>query len=193
MRLQTIFRPLFPALICLIALAGCTISTSDKGNGKKDDVDIRTPFGSLSVKNGSSDIKDTGLSAYPGARVKQDSDDDKHSANVNISSSLFGLKVVALKFESDDSTDKVLAFYRKDMGKYGKVLDCSGGFNMNFHHHDKNADVTCDNSEVGDHEYKQELKVGTENNQRIVAVRQRNNGSEFAMVYVRAWGNGDTN
>lgn len=174
-------------------LTGCTISTHDKGDGKKDDVDIRTPLGSLSVKQGSSDVKDTGLTAYPGARLKQDSGDDKHSANVNISSSLFGLKVVALKYESDDSADKVMAFYHKDMGKYGKVLDCNGGFNMNFHHHDKNADVACDSSDPGDHEYKQELKVGTENNQRIIAIKPKSNGSEFVMVYVRAWGNGDTN
>jgi hypothetical protein len=178
--------------ICLMSFTGCTISTHDKGDGKKDDVDIRTPFGSLSVKQGSSDIKETGLTAYPGARAKQESDDDRHSANVNISSSLFGLKVVAMKFESDDPSDKVLAFYRKDMGKYGKVLDCNGGFNMNFHHHDKNTEVTCDNN-VGDHEYKEELKVGTENNQRVVAVKPRNNGSEFALVYVRAWENGNTN
>lgn len=180
-------------LLCLMSLAGCTISTHDKGDGKKDDVDIRTPLGSLSVKQGSTDVKETGLTPYPGARIRQDSDDDKHSANVNISSSLFGLKVVALKFESNDSADKVLAFYRKDMGKYGKVLDCNGGFNMNFHHNDKNAEVTCE-GDGGDHEYKQELKVGTENNQRIVAIKPKANGTEFAMVYVRAWGNnGDTN
>ena len=64
------------------------------------------------------------------------------------------------------------------------------------HHNDKNADVTCDSSDAGDHEYKQELKVGTENNQRIVAIKPKGNGSEFAMVYVRAWGNNkkeDTN
>ena len=36
----------------LLALAGCSVTTHDKGNGKKDDVDIKTPFGSLSVKEG---------------------------------------------------------------------------------------------------------------------------------------------
>ena len=131
-----------PAILFLLALAGCSVTTHDKGNGKKDDVDIKTPFGSLSVKEGASDVKDTGLSPYPGARVaKSDDDDDRHhSANVNISSSLFGLKVVALKYESDDPSDKVLSFYRKEMGKYGKVVDCTGGFSMNFHHHDKDAE-----------------------------------------------------
>jgi len=179
--------------MCLISLAGCSVSTHDKGDGKKNDVDIRTPFGSLSVKEGSSDIKDTGLSLYPGARIKQDSDSEHHSANVNISSSLFGLKVVALKYETDDPADKVLGYYRKEMGKYGKVIDCTGGFNMNFHHHDANAEVSCDDRNGSDHEYREELKVGTENNQRIMAIKPMNNGSEFALVYVRAWEHKETN
>ncbi|HWS18665.1 MAG TPA: hypothetical protein VN223_11645 [Candidatus Elarobacter sp.] len=179
---------------CVVALAGCTVTTHDKGDGKKDDVDIRTPFGSLSVKEGASDVKDTGLSPYPGARLASDKDDEhRHSANVNISSSLFGLKVVALKYESDDASDKVLAFYRKEMGKYGKVVDCTGGFNMNFHHRDKDAEVTCDDHNGSGHEYKEQLKVGTENNQRILAIKPKNSGSEFTLVYVRAWGNSDTN
>jgi hypothetical protein len=179
--------------LCLIALAGCSVTTHQKDNGKKDDVDIRTPFGSLSVKEGTTDVKDTGLALYPGARAKKDSDDEHHSANVNISSSLFGLKVVALKFESDDPSDKVLGFYRREMGKYGTVVDCTGGFNLNFHHRDKDAEVTCNGNEGSGHEYKEELKVGTENNQRIMAVKSRGNGSEFALVYVRAWESKDTN
>jgi hypothetical protein len=179
---------------CVVALAGCSVTTHDKGNGKKDDVDIRTPFGSLSVKEGASDVKDTGLSPYPGARLASDKDDEhRHSANVNISSSLFGLKVVALKYESDDASDKVLAFYRKEMGKYGNVVDCTGGFSMNFHHRDKDAEVTCDDHNGSGHEYKEQLKVGTENNQRILAIKPKNSGSEFTLVYVRAWGNNDTN
>jgi hypothetical protein len=186
-------RTTLSGLLCIAALAGCSISTHDKENGKKDDVDIRTPFGSLSVKQGSTDVRDTGLSLYPGSREKKDSDDEHHSANVNISSSLFGLKVVALKFETDDPSDKVLAFYRKEMSKYGKVVDCTGGFNMNFHHRDKDAEVSCNENEGSSHEYQKELKVGTENNQRIMAIKPRNNGSEFSLVYVRAWEHKDTN
>jgi hypothetical protein len=186
------FHPLLLGLACFVMVTGCSITTHDKGNGKKDDVDIRTPFGSLSVKEGNSNVKDTGMALYPGAHEQKDSGDDHHSANVNISSSLFGLKVVAMKFASDDPSDKVLDFYRKEMGKYGKVVDCTGGFNMNFHHHDKDAEVTC-NNDSHDHDYKEELKVGTENNQRIMAVKPKDNGSEFTLVYVRAWDNTEKN
>jgi hypothetical protein len=190
--LQGTSQAILAGIFCLVGFTGCSVTSHDKGDGKKDDVDIRTPFGSLSVKEGNNDVKDTGMTLYPGAHPVKDSDEDKHSANVNISSSIFGLKVVVLKFASDDPSDKILAFYRKDMGKYGKVLDCTGGFNMNFHHHDKNADVTCE-GDGSDHEYKEELKVGTENNQRIAAVKTRGSGSEFTLVYVRAWESKDTN
>jgi len=181
--------PAFIAAFSILMLTGCSITTHDhdKNHAGKNDVDIRTPFGSLSVQEGGTNVRDTGLTLYPGARAKNDGDDKHHSANVNISSSLFGLKVVAAKFQSDDASDKVLIFYRKEMGKYGKVVDCTGSFNMNFRHRDKDAEVTCSDRTGSDHEYKEELKVGTENNQRIVAVKPSGSGSEFVLVYVRAW------
>jgi len=179
---------IFPAFVALAVLVGCSVSTTkDSETGKDKNVDIRTPFGSLSVKQGASDPKETGLAAYPGAQIKNDSDDHEGSANVNISSSFFGLKVIALKYQTNDAPDKVVAFYRKDMSRYGKVIECTGGFNMNFHRRDKDDEVSCDDHHGSDHDYKQELKVGTEHNQRIIAVKPSATGAEFAMVYVRAW------
>jgi hypothetical protein len=171
----------------LVALSGCSISTSrDSRTGQDKDVDIRTPLGSISVHKGESDPKATGLALYPGAQLKKDLGGDESGANVNISSSFFGVKVVALKYQSSDSPDKVLSFYRKEMAKYGKVVDCTGGFTFRYRHHDKDSEVTCDDHNGHSHEYSEELKVGTENNQRILAIRPSGNGSEFALVYVRA-------
>lgn len=194
----------FSLLIALaLAMAGCSISTresnghnnaGDSSSDKNKDVDIRTPFGSLSVHEGTMEAKDTGLSAYPGAQIKKSPHHDgDSSANVNISSSLFGMKLVVLKYETKDSPEKVLGFYRKEMGKYGKVVDCKGSFNMNFNPRDKNDnEVSCDREDHGSGEYKQELKVGTENNQRIVAIKPVGDGSEFALVYVRAHNDKET-
>src|SRR5260221_5693876 len=161
------FRAILAGFLCVVAVAGCSITTHDKGDGKKDDVDIRTPFGSLSVKEDATNVKDTGLSPYPGARLAKDEDDKHHSANVNISSSLFGLKVVALKYESDDASDKVLAFYRKEMGKYGKVVDCTGGVKINFHPPGKNSAVTRDDTNSPVPRYKKKHNGGTKKNKRI--------------------------
>ncbi len=184
------------AAIAAVFVTGCVVSThkdrSEQGSENKD-VDIRTPFGSLSVRS-APDVKETGLALYPGAKVKKDDEHDG-GANVNISSSLFGVKVVALKFQSDDPPDKVLSFYRKEMGRYGKVVECTGGFNLNFHPHDrrdKDAEVTCNGHDSSGHDYKQELKVGTESNQRIMAIKPSGKGSEFALVYVSAHDEKDT-
>src|SRR5947209_15193209 len=132
--------PFALGLIAVMVLAGCSIAANKDERGKDKDVDIKTPFGSLSVHKGSGDAKDVGLPLYPGARMKSDSDDNDNNANVNISSSIFGLKVVAQKFESDDSPDKVLGYYEKQMDKLGKVLTCSGGIeNVPVHSHDIEA------------------------------------------------------
>jgi hypothetical protein len=187
--------PMLLAAIAGLWLAGCSVTEHKRQDekGESKDVDIRTPFGSLSVRK-TVDAKETGLATYPGARPKQD-DEHGNGANVNISSSLFGVKVVAVKFESDDPPEKVLNFYRKEMGRYGKVVDCTGSFNLKFHPRDKrdqDAEVTCNSGEGSGHEYKEELKVGTESNQRIMAVKPSGKGSEFALVYVRAHDDKDT-
>lgn len=193
--MSTGFRLLavFTLFAALSLLAGCTVSTRDNGEKESKDVDIRTPLGSLSVHKGALDPKETGMALYPGAQVKSSSSDgdDADSANVNISSSLFGLKLAVLKYQTSDPPNKVLDFYRKDMSRYGKVIDCTSGFTMAFHRHERDAEVTC-NDHHSDHDYRQELKVGTENNQRIVAVKPSGKGTEFVMVYVRAHDDKDT-
>ncbi|HLJ90939.1 MAG TPA: hypothetical protein VKZ53_29315 [Candidatus Angelobacter sp.] len=172
-------------------LLGCTVRTSEKtsdGN-KKEDVDIRTPFGSLSVKTNNYDPKDAGLPAYPGARTKNSGDEDG-SATVNISSSAFGLKVVALQFETDDSPKKVLDFYRKPLGQYGKVIQCEtekNDFEVEKYHDD--SPVTCD--EHGSTTSYTELKVGSNHNQHIVSVKPHGKGTQFSLVYVRTHGSKD--
>ncbi|MBZ5530632.1 MAG: hypothetical protein LAO20_04305 [Acidobacteriia bacterium] len=185
-------RHALTGFLALVLVTGCSVSAhkdnSSQGEPTKD-VDIRTPFGSIKVHKGSMSAKDAGFADYPGAQLKKGMDkEETDSANVNISSSLFGVKVVVLKFESSDPPEKVVDFYRKDMARYGKVLDCTGKISMNFRRHDSDAPVSCDDGGgSGDH-YKQELKVGTENNQRVMAVKPSGNGSEFALVYVRARG-----
>lgn len=176
----------FLCVACVLALSACKVTTGPRGpDGRHDDVDIRTPLGSISVHTNENDPKATGMALYPGAQIRKDADGEG-GANVNVSSSLFGVKVVALKYRSDDSPDKILSFYRKEMSKYGKVVDCTGSFALGYRHHDQDAEVNCDNAQTG-HEYKELLRVGTQNNQRDVAIRPNGNGSDFALIFVRTW------
>jgi hypothetical protein len=174
-----------------LTIVGCSIDVKDAKNGDSSKVDIQTPLGGIHV-NEAADIRDTGLPAYPGARIKEKTHDgDSKSANVNLSSMGFGLKVVALEYESDDPPDKVMAFYKDKLKKYGDVLQCR----TNKHGGDEDVDyngkdsvskpVTCKGDNSGS---VIELKVGTENNQHIVSVEPEGKGTDFAVVLVQIHG-----
>ena len=108
----------------VLALPGCSVNVKKDSEGKDKNVDIETPVGGLHVTQGA-DVRDIGLPVYPGARRKEASDNDHdNSAHVNISTSLFGLKVVAIEYLSDDPPEKLVAYYKDQLKKYGSVLEC---------------------------------------------------------------------
>ena len=176
------------AAVIVLLLPACSVNVKKEQNGEDKQVDIDTPVGGIHVSKGAN-VADVGLDVYPGARLKQkDSDGENKSANVNISSFGFGLKVVALEYESDDSPAKLVAYYKDQLQKYGHVLEC----------HTRHLDVNTDmkGSDHGSHELtcegtsgsNIELKVGTKENQHIVAVEPEGKGSRFSLVYVRTHG-----
>jgi hypothetical protein len=77
------------------------------------------------VANGKANVKDIGLATYPGARPHKDKDDDSATATLGMWGPSSGFHMALMKFESNDSPEKVAAFYRKELSRYGKVLDCS--------------------------------------------------------------------
>jgi hypothetical protein len=180
-------------MVCALAamfllIVGCNINVKKSENGEDKKVDIDTPFGGIHVNNGA-DVRDTGLSVYPGARPKpKDDSDDEKSANVDISTSAFGLKVVALEYQSNDGPDKVAAYYRNELQKYGNVLEChtqGHGYQVTHPNKSDSEELKCE----GDNQGKTiELKSGTKSNQHIVAIDPKDHGSDFALVYVRMRG-----
>jgi hypothetical protein len=170
----------------LCVLPACTIHTTDNGKNGEKNVDIKSPVGDLHVSE-QADIRDVGLPVYPGAKPAPQDDSDKENANVNLSVPGFTLKVAAAEFISDDSPEKIVAFYDKELQKYGKPIQCRGAWKkdeFNFSTSPSNASkpVWCDVSGSGE---SVELKVGTEGNQHVVAFKPRDHGSRFALVYVR--------
>jgi hypothetical protein len=167
----------------------CSITANDKHNSKDGEthVDIKSPMGDLHVSE-QADIRDAGLTLYPGAKpAPKDNRDDKKSANVNLSIPGFSLKVVAAEFTSDDAPGKIIAYYDKELQKYGKPIQCKGAWSGGHVESSPGKEegsepVSCGNSGSGD---SVELKVGTEANQHIVAVKPNSQGSRFALVYVR--------
>lgn len=174
---------------CFTVLA-CTVSVKDHDGGENSKVDIETPIGGIHV-NEEANVRDTGLAVYPGARQKPRTDGDSKSANVNISSGFFGVKVVAIEYESDDPPSKVLTFYRDQMKKFGSVVECrtdkhGGDLDVKAgDHHDSSRPVSCEGNNSGK---VVELKTGTEDNQHLVSVEPEGNGSDFALVYIQTRG-----
>jgi len=173
--------------VLLLSLAACSMHVSEEGKAekRKKDVEIKTPVGGLSVRT-DVDARDTGLPLYPGARLLKDRDDEPGSANVNIGTSFFGIKVVAAKFESDDDSEKVLDFYRKELKSLGQVTECKG--DMEFEGPKGSKKVVCKSGSGSD----TTLVVGDEDRHRITVVKPRGAGSEIALVYISLRGEADT-
>jgi hypothetical protein len=170
----------------LCVLPACSINANDKSQDGEKHVDIKSPIGDLHVSE-QADIRDAGLTVYPGAKpAPKDNSDDEKSANVNLSLPGFSLKVVAAEFLSNDAPDKVVAYYNKELSKYGKPVQCHGAWTNGHANYDSkdalSKPVSCDKDSSGD---AIELKVGTEGNQHVVSVKTNSQGTRFALVYIR--------
>jgi hypothetical protein len=174
------------ATAAILVLPGCSVNVKKGDNGEDKKVDINTPLGGIHVNN-DADVRDTGLPVYPGARPKKKDSDDEKSANVDISSFGFSLKVVAVEYESDDDSAKLIAFYQDKLKKFGNVVEChTDGHDFNYNHSDAHAKpLKCEGDGSGKNV---ELKVGTEDNQRVVSIEPKDKGVSFSLVYVHAKG-----
>lgn len=187
--LNTISKLAFAALLAaLMVLPACSVNVKDKDKNGSARVDIKSPLGDVHVDE-QPDLQGAGLTLYPGAKPAPKEGDEKKNANVNISVPGFALRVVAGEFVSDDSPDKVIAFYSKDLQRFGKTLQCQGHWNggdvgVNADKHEGlSKPVSCRNEGGGE---SVEIKVGTEGNQHIAAIKPEGKGSRIALVYVRA-------
>ena len=140
------------------------------------------------------DARKTGLPLYPGAQLTSDKgNSDSDQANLSILTDAFGMKLVVAKYQSDDPPSKIIDFYRGKLKTYGKVLECrtqKHGGDVDIDSDEKDSKSTkelkCDGGNSGP---VTELKVGTEDNQRIVAIEPRESkGTTFALVYVHTRG-----
>jgi hypothetical protein len=81
------------------------------GSGKKD-VSIKTPFGSVEVNRGVNEAS-LGLPIYPGATPIKEHDSATVSLDIADEAKV---RVLAGKFETPDSVEKVIAFYHDRLG-----------------------------------------------------------------------------
>lgn len=129
--------------------------------------------------NDQASADDVGLPAYPGAQAYKEPGESSSGANIGLSLPMIGLKVAAVKLESADNPEQIARFYRKALSKYGDLLDCSDAAAAKAA---SNEGLKCEPSDSEGH--KIVYKVGTEKNQRIVAIKPHGNGARFDLVYV---------
>jgi hypothetical protein len=162
-------------------------NAQDPDNDKS--LDVRSSVGDLHVGK-DADASKAGLPVYPGAHPQTKENNDP--VNLALSTDSFGMKLIVAKYETDDPAEKVLAFYRDKMKKYGKVLEChSTDEKADFHSDDEKGSkaLKCEGDNTGP---VRELKVGTEDNARIVAIQDpQGKRTTFAVIYLRKHEKGD--
>jgi len=168
----------------MVLTSGCRVESNKQGGN--ENVKIATPFGGMQVKtNDDAVLQGMGLPAYPGA-VLVKKDNDHGAADVNMNFGSFHLRVKAASYRTPDSPDKVEAFYRKALGRYGDVIKCSNDKPVGEPLHTVEG-LTCDNDNKhvaidDDMSRKMELKAGSKQHQHIVAINPEGTGTKLGLV-----------
>jgi hypothetical protein len=185
---RAIFAVLFGIAIAIPSFAPAQSQKQDSGQDKN--FDVRSSVGDLHVGS-DADARKAGLPLYPGARLHHD-EENSNAVNLGVLTEAFGFKLVVAKYDSDDAPEKVIAYYRERLKKYGKVLEChtrghEGDSHAEVDEDEHSKELKCEGDNTGP---VTELKVGTEANQHVVAIEPKDahNGSTFALVYVHTRG-----
>ena len=174
-------------------VAGCRVHVDKDENGEEKKVQVDTPFGGIHVNTDQTSAADLGLPAYPGA--SEIKGDDKHkSADVHLGFGEWELRVRAVSYGTSDSQEKVTAFYKKALTRYGDVITCNGktavgtptvtseGLNC-ADNGNNNANVKFDNGDFNIDTGKIQLKAGSKRHQHIVGFEDPKDGqTRFALV-----------
>ncbi len=174
---------LVPAIALGLMLAALPLAAQDKKDTDADKQD-NDSIGFVASKNAGA--KDIGLPLYPGSRKHKDSSDDSASVQLGAWGGSSGFKLVVLKMDSDDAPDKVTAFYRKALSKYGKVLNCSDSGAAAAAKEKSANGLDCEEDHADENETV--LKAGTKEAKHIVSVKPNGSGSIYDLVYIEARG-----
>ena len=163
----------------VLPLAACGIDVQDAEQGKK--VDIKSPFGSVNVRT---DVEnpDTGLSGVSGAQPLREHDDHE-SADVNISSPWFGVKVVGRHLRERRRPGEGPRILQIRMKTFGAVTECRG--DVDFRGGGRQRRPVC-KEKPSSHDV--QLLTGTEERQRVVSVIASRRRFRNALVYVNTRG-----
>ena len=123
------------------------------------------------------------MPVYPGATRAPEKDEGVGTVRLK-NSTVRDLS--AARYVTSDPPEKVLRYYRDEMEAHGPVIQCSEGKNdavyVELDDEGLSHPARCRSTEIGVGET--ELKVAEEGAERIMVVKPRGSGSEFAIVTV---------
>jgi hypothetical protein len=182
---------LVAGLALLAWVTGCKVHVEKGANGEDKNVQVDTPFGGVHVNTDQTTAADLGLPVYPGAEAVK-GDDQHKSADVHLGFGEWQLRVRAVTYSSTDSEEKVTAFYKKALTRYGDVITCQGNVPVGTPTataegltcaDDKNPKVQIDRGDYGMGKASLELKAGSKRHQHVVGFEKPDNGkTRFALV-----------
>jgi hypothetical protein len=182
---------LLAGLALVAGIAGCRVSVNKGANGEDKNVQVDTPFGGVHVNTDQTTAADLGLPVYPGAQSIK-GDEEHKSADVHLGFGEWELRVRAVSYATPDSQDKVTAFYKKALGRYGDVITCLGTTPVGTPAttsegltcaNDKGTNVQIDREDYGSSKNGVELKAGSKRHQHIVGFEEPKDGqTRFALV-----------
>ncbi|HUI44157.1 MAG TPA: hypothetical protein VL523_19500 [Terriglobia bacterium] len=159
---------------------GVKVHVNNEGGNSKE-VSIKTPFGGLDVhKNAGVSEASLGLPIYPDARQAKDED----SASISLGfPGASGLRIVAGKFDSPDSLEKVRAFYQD------RLTGQDGAFQPRDLISSDKVDSGLDSGEMGnfvgpDDHGKTVFKIKRKGDERVVALKSQWDGTRIELVRV---------
>lgn len=179
------------SLVLATGIAGCRIHVDKDADGKEKNVQVDTPFGGVHVNTDQVTASDLGLPVYPGAEIVKDKEHDK-SADINMGFGEWTLRVRAVNYATPDQQDKVVAFYKKALGRYGDVITCEGNApvgmptttseGLTCKDEGNHGNVKIDDKDFGSHGGLQ-LKAGSKRHQHILGIENPEDGkTRFALV-----------
>jgi hypothetical protein len=173
-------------------MTGCRVHVNKDANGQEKKVEVDTPFGGVHVNTDPLSAAELGLPAYPGAVAMKS--DEHQSADVHLGFGQWEMRVRVASYQTSDSKDKVSAFYKKALSRYGDVITCKDNDPVGTPTTTSQGLTCADggkngqkiNINAGDFHYNPngtELKAGSKRHQHIVGFKEPQDGkTQFALV-----------
>lgn len=157
----------------LALTCACSVHVDKNADGRDKNVKVDTPLGGIHVNTDEASAQNTGIAVYPGAKPEPDHDGDK-AADIHMGFGPWQMRIKVVNYSTPDGQDKVISFYRKELGGGGTVIECRGKEPVGTPTRTSEG-LTCsddgDNDKVHADKNELLLKAGSKRRQRLLAIK----------------------